>query len=116
MEFAPIAEAVGIVADGVGVVLIVAGTIVAFARFGLNLYRRSGVRLYHRLRTDIGRSILLGLEVLVAADIIRTVAIEPTFESLGILAGIVLIRTFLSFALEVELTGRWPWQRSQADN
>jgi uncharacterized membrane protein len=62
-------------------------------------------------RTDLGRSILLGLEFLVAADIIATVALKPTLESLAVLAGIVLIRTFLSFSLEVEIEGRWPWQR-----
>ncbi|EIM25625.1 Protein of unknown function (DUF1622) [Microvirga lotononidis] len=59
----------------------------------------------------MGRAILLGLEFLVAADIINTVAIEPTIQSLLILGGIVLIRTFLSFSLEVEIEGRWPWER-----
>ena len=61
-------------------------------------------------RSDLGRSILLGLEFLVAADIINTVAIEPTLNSLAVLAGIVAIRTFLSWSLEVEIEGRWPWQ------
>jgi uncharacterized membrane protein len=65
-------------------------------------------------RSDLGRAILLGLEFLVAADIVHTVAIEPTLDSLAVLAGIVLIRTFLSFSLEVELEGRWPWQRARA--
>jgi uncharacterized membrane protein len=60
--------------------------------------------------------VLLGLELLVAGDIIRTVAIEPTFESVGVLAAIVAVRTFLSFALEVELTGRWPWDRAASTN
>jgi len=67
--------------------------------------------VYHRYRRSLGRFILLGLELLVAADIIRTVAIAPTFETVGILGLIVLIRTFLSFTLELEITGRWPWQR-----
>jgi uncharacterized membrane protein len=62
-------------------------------------------------RQRLGRAILLGLELLVAADIIRTVAVTPTVESVAVLAGIVLVRTFLSFSLEVELTGRWPWNR-----
>ena len=66
---------------------------------------------YEGLRANLARGILLGLEFLVAADIIGTVALTPTFESLGVLAGIVLIRTFLSFSLEVEIEGRWPWQR-----
>ena len=66
---------------------------------------------YRRLRHDLGRAIVLGLEVLVAADIIRTVAFTPTMASLGALALIVAIRTFLSWSLSLELEGRWPWQR-----
>ncbi len=62
-------------------------------------------------RRSLGRAILLGLELLVAADIIKTVAISPTLESVAVLGGIVLIRTFLSFSLELEITGRWPWQQ-----
>lgn len=62
-------------------------------------------------RSDLGRAILVGLEFLVAADIINTVAVTPTLLSVAVLAGIVLIRTFLSFSLEVEIEGRWPWQR-----
>ena len=76
--------------------------------------RRSGsmpMELYETYRRQLSRGILLGLEFLVAADIIGTVAVEPTFRSVGVLGLIVLIRTFLSFTLEVELEGRWPWQR-----
>lgn len=69
---------------------------------------------YRSYRQLLGRSILLGLELLVAADIIRTVAVTPTFASVGVLAIIVLIRTFLSFSLELEITGRWPWQKEPA--
>lgn len=65
---------------------------------------------YRAYRQYLGRSILLGLELLVAADIIRTVAVTPTLLSVAVLAAIVLIRTFLSFSLELEITGRWPWQ------
>jgi hypothetical protein len=61
-----------------------------------------------------GRSILLGLEFLVAADIIRTVAVQPSLENVAVLGLIVLIRTFLSFSLEVEIDGRWPWRRAVA--
>lgn len=67
---------------------------------------------YHQYRAGVGRAILLGLEFLVAADIIGTVAIEPSLQSLAVLAGIVLIRTFLSFSLEVEIEGRLPWRKS----
>ncbi|TFV58583.1 DUF1622 domain-containing protein [Geodermatophilus sp. DF01-2] len=70
---------------------------------------------YPSTRRFLGRSILLGLEILVAGDIIRTVAVTPTFTSVGVLAIIVVIRTFLSFALEVELHGRWPWMAARAD-
>lgn len=69
---------------------------------------------FDEIRLRLARGILLGLEFLVAADIIRTVTVKPTFSSVGILAGIVAIRTFLSFALEVETTGRWPWARKDS--
>jgi uncharacterized membrane protein len=68
--------------------------------------------VFREYRREMARGILSGLEFLVAADIIRTVAIDLTFTSVGVLAIIVLIRTFLSFTLELEMTGRWPWQRS----
>ena len=72
---------------------------------------------YDRYKIRIGRSLLLGLEVLVAADIVKTIAIELTFTSLGLLAGLVLVRTFLSWTLILEIEGRWPWGREllQAD-
>lgn len=69
---------------------------------------------YHHLRQGVGKAILLGLEILIAGDIIRTVAIDPTFTSVGVLAAIVVIRTFLSTTLEMEVEGRWPWQRARA--
>lgn len=66
-------------------------------------------------RSSLGRAILLGLEFLVAADIINTVAVTPSLLSVGVLAGIVIIRTFLSFSLEVEIEGRWPWDRRKGE-
>jgi uncharacterized membrane protein len=66
---------------------------------------------YEFFRRRLGRAILLGLEFLVAADIIRTVAVTPSGESVAVLGGIVLIRTFLSFSLQLEMTGAWPWQQ-----
>jgi uncharacterized membrane protein len=66
--------------------------------------------IFQDLRQLVGRGILLGLEFLIAADIIYTVAVDLTFESVGVLAIVIIIRTFLSFTMEVELTGRWPWQ------
>src|SRR6478736_6421591 len=107
MTFAEVIEVVGKVVDAAGVAAIVVGAL--YAAF-LSLTRRREGNVYRLFRRRLGRSILLGLELLVAADIIRTVAITPTLESVAVLAAIVLIRTFLSFSLELEITGRWPWQ------
>lgn len=109
-SFNEIAEMVGLLFDGVGVLVIVLGTVVATVR--LAAYRRREADPYRQFRQDIGRGILLGLEFLVAADIIRTVAVTPTLQGVLVLGLIVLIRTFLSTALQVELDGRWPWQRA----
>ena len=70
--------------------------------------------IQQQMRQQLGRGILLGLEFLIAADIIHTVAVELTFETVGVLALVVLIRTFLSFTLELELTGKWPWQQGRS--
>jgi uncharacterized membrane protein len=90
------------------------GTLTAFL-LGLAQSKISRATLVANFRSGLGRSILLGLEFLAAADIINTVAVEPTVESLIVLADIVLIRTFLSFSLEVEIDGRWPWQKGLSD-
>jgi uncharacterized membrane protein len=110
MRFQEAIEFVGKSVDVAGVAVVVIGvawaTIVAVTRL-----LRGGTAVYEEYRRLLGRSILLGLEFLVAADIIRTVAIDPTFYNVGVLAIIVIIRTFLSFALGLEITGRWPWQK-----
>lgn len=114
-RFRDAVEASGKAVDAAGIVLLLIGIIVASAVF-LNALRGPGTQeaAYRGYRRGLGRAILLGLELLVAADIIRTVAVEPTFRSVGVLAAIVAIRTFLSMTLELETTGRWPWQfRSQ---
>lgn len=110
MAFVDIIETTGKVIDGVGVAVIVGGAVIAAAE---TVVRMRGDRgdTYESFRRRLGRSILLGLEFLVAADIIRTVAVTPTAESVAVLAGIVAIRTFLSFSLQVEMTGAWPWQK-----
>ena len=99
----------------VGTCIIVIGAFGALLVFllGMASGRTDRTALVDDFRSSLGRSILLGLEFLVAADIINTVAIEPTLNSLAVLAGIVLIRTFLSFSLEVEIDGRWPWQKAR---
>lgn len=101
----------------VGTAIIVVGAFGTLAAFltGMAGGTVSRATLVADFRSGLGRSILLGLEFLVAADIINTVAVEPTIESLLVLAGIVLIRTFLSFSLEVEIDGRWPWQKGRSD-
>ncbi|MBB5710012.1 DUF1622 domain-containing protein [Sphingomonas xinjiangensis] len=95
----------------IGILVILAGATYSARRF-VRAVARAGTSSgsYKQVRSDLGRSILLGLELLVAADIINTVAVQPTLRSIAVLAGMVLIRTFLSFSLEVEIEGRWPWQ------
>jgi uncharacterized membrane protein len=103
-------EAIGTAIDAIGVAVIAGGAVLAvFMTLGKN--RRGEGGAYDFFRRRLGRAILLGLEFLVAADIIRTVAVTPTWQSVVVLAGIVLIRTFLSFSLQLEMTGAWPWQQ-----
>lgn len=105
-------EAAGVWIDVAGVCVIVVGAIVASIAFARSWLRGGIADAYVGYRHNLGRAILLGLELLVAADIIRTVAVAPTLENVLLLGLIVLIRTFLSIALEVELEGRWPWRRA----
>ena len=98
-----------------GVTIIAAGALITLAMFLLELGRRNNFeQAVARFRSQLGRSILLGLEFLVAADIIHTVLVELTLESVAALAGIVIIRTLLSFSLETEIEGQWPWQRARS--
>jgi uncharacterized membrane protein len=99
-------EQLGVALEALGVALLAGGLLFGFVRA-----LRAAPDRYARLRHDLGRSILLGLEVLVAADIVRSVALAPSMSSLAVLAAIVAIRTFLSWSLALELDGRWPWQR-----
>ena len=109
LPFAHIAESVSLAVDGAGMAVIVLGLLYALLR-ALRPPPPGPSARYRQLRQDMGRGILLGLELMVAGDIIRTVAVTPTLRSVAVLGGIVLIRTFLSISLEVELQGRWPWQ------
>jgi uncharacterized membrane protein len=116
MMFSGWIETVGAALDLVGVGLIAIGLLVSAVRYaGIAFTPPPGVTPYRQLRQDIGRAILLGLEVLVAADIIRTVAVTPTLESVAVLGAIVVIRTFLSMSLQLEVDGRFPWQRAKQD-
>ncbi len=89
------------------------GAFVVFASRVLRAHTTQGS--YDELRRNLGRCILLGLEVLIVADIVRTIIVDPTIESVAVLGVIVLIRISLSFSLEVEIDGVWPWRRSQLD-
>lgn len=100
-----------------GVFIIVLGAIAATLYFIYGgLFGEGWPNAFHLYRANLGRGILLGLELLVAADIIGTVAVTPSIENLIILGLIVLIRTFLSFSLEVEIEGRWPWRRAEQES
>lgn len=112
MSFYEVIETVGKAIDGVGVAVIAIGALISAAGAVSRLRHKSG-DVYRVFRQQLGRSILLGLEFLVAADIIRTVAVTPDARSVAVLGGIVLIRTFLSFSLELEVTGYWPWQKNR---
>jgi uncharacterized membrane protein len=111
MDYNDAIQRVGEVIDAAGVAIMFAGAAIAAVSATVRFVRHD-VATYRRFRQQLGQAILLGLELLVAGDIVRTVAAEPSLTSIAVLAGIVLIRTFLSFSLEVELTGRWPWQSS----
>lgn len=109
-EYRALIEIIGLAIEGAGVAVIVFGALYATWRFTLRQQPTDGMRSYKFFRQDIGRSILLGLEFLIAGDIIRSVAVTPTLDGVTVLGLIVLIRTFLSMALHVEVEGCWPWQ------
>ena len=103
------------VVEGVGAAIMVVGTLGAFVLFAQRVGRGTE-RAYQQLRQDIGRVILLGLEVLIIADIVLTIVVEPSLESVAVLGSIVVIRILLSFSLEVEIDGAWPWNRAGAQS
>ena len=108
---APVASWCALLLETIGLAIITLSAVLSLVRAGIQLlWREKESVVYYELRQRLGLGILLGLEFLIAADIIHTVAIDFRIESVGILAIIVFIRTFLSLTLGVELTGRWPWQ------
>jgi uncharacterized membrane protein len=116
-EFAGFDQAIKWVALGIeslAIAIIVAGALLTTALFILRALREGSLdTCYRRFRSDFGKSILLGLEFLIASDIVGTVAVGPTFQDLAVLGLLVLIRTFLSFSLEMEISGRWPWDKNK---
>ena len=104
------------VVEAVGAGIMVFGGLGAFLVFASNaLHAETARGSYDSLRRNLGRCILLGLEVLIVADIVRTIIVDPTLESVAVLGVIVVIRILLSFSLEVEIEGLWPWRRWQLD-
>ena len=110
-NFRQIMDIVGTSVDGVGVCIVVGGALFATVRLALRRIQGAG-NYYVWYRQDVGRAILLGLEFLIAGDLIRTVVVAPTMQNVAVLGLIVLIRTFLSLSLQLEIEGRLPWQRA----
>lgn len=113
MNYRSIIELIVAAFEAAGVVTLIIGAIFTFVMYITTLLNRriDAAMAYRQLRQRLGRAILIGLEFLVAADIIRSVAIDPSFASVGVLGLIVVVRTFLSWSLEVEINGKWPWQQ-----
>ena len=103
------------VIEFMGAAIIVIALAHATGRYLFHLQRRA-VNAYDRFKVYIGKALLLGLEFLVAADVVRTIVLEPTLENVGILGLLVLVRTFLSWSVVVEIEGRWPWRASEAES
>ena len=115
MSFTQIMDYVSRGFEVVGVIVLIIGFLSGVFRAVHAYFTGHAEASYDVMRRYFGRSILLGLEILVAADLIRTVAVDPTWQNVVVLGLIVLIRTFLSFSLEVEMDGVWPWRRWQLD-
>jgi uncharacterized membrane protein len=111
MTFTNTMQLVGNTIDTLGVMIILFGIIGVTIYFLRYMISNNFMNAYNIYRQGLGRVILLGLEFLVAGDIIRTVAVSPTLQNVAVLAGIVIIRTLLSMALQMEVEGRWPWQK-----
>jgi Predicted membrane protein len=111
LDLGKIVQIVGTAVESIGMAVIVVGSLVALISYMLRTLRdHEKLEPYNEVRRDVGRALLLGIEFLVAGDIIRTVGGKIGFQSLGLLAGVVAIRTFLSFTITAEIEGRWPWQ------
>ena len=110
MSFESVASDVVRVIEAFGGGIMVVGGLIAFTRYGVQVVGHAPDP-FRQLRANLGRVILLGLEVLIIADIIRTIVVDQTLESVGVLGLIVVIRIVLSFSLEVEIDGAWPWNQ-----
>lgn len=113
MDFEQVMDHVAQAFEVIGVTILVIGAIAALIRAIAK--RATGSDFYKSVRTDFGHTLLLGLEVLVAADIVKTVAVDSTLESVTILGILVLVRTLLSISLDAEIDGVWPWRRRRVE-
>lgn len=110
-------EYVALAIELLAVAVIAVGVFYAIGLFLLNHFGSARTKGYERkFRAQLGNSLLVGLEILVAADIIRTVALEPNLTNVAVLGILVLVRTFLSWSLVVEIDGRWPWKQADAES
>lgn len=115
IDFSTFAQEAGKILDAVGVMVILGGVVVSTLAIVVTIFRRKGVHhVYRTYRQNLGRSILIGLEFLVAGDIIRSVGGNLSLDGVLILAIIVIIRSLLGMEFEMEIEGRWPWQRGKA--
>ncbi len=108
-----VAHIASLILEAASFIVILLAAAFATALFLARSFRGSLVDNYRDYRANLGRGILIGLEILIAADIIKSVVIDPTLESMLVLGGIVVIRTFLSISLEVEINGHWPWDTTR---
>jgi uncharacterized membrane protein len=114
VDFQAVFADVARVIEGTGVFIMAIGLAAVLIRYAYDVLRK-GTGSYQELRVNLGRVILLGLEILIVGDIIRTIIVDTSLQNVLVLGLIVLIRVVLSFALEVEISGSWPWQQSRSE-
>ena len=99
----------------VGVIVIVAGFLVAAYQYAAHFGRIGAAANFESFKVGLGGALLLGLEILVVADVIETITIDQTFASLAVLGALVILRTMVSWTLTLEVEGCWPWQRAAGE-
>lgn len=115
-DISAVIETISLLIELLAVAIIVISIVYGIARYGVDVFfRRTNTDAYSEFKVRLGKGLLLGLEMLVAGDVIRTVALEPTLENVITLGVLVLIRTFLSWSLVVEIEGRWPWRQKTSE-
>lgn len=101
------------VLDIISFAVILLGVAISTAVFLVRVWQTGFLANYREYRANLGRGILIGLELLIAADILKSVVVDPTLQGVAVLGGIVLVRTFLSISLDVEINGHWPWETTR---